>query len=75
MDLTEVAIEGCLHGEIDEVYAQVSRLQKKVGDKFDLLIICGDFQAIRDQLDLDDMHCPEKYKQMGTFRDYYEGRK
>jgi lariat debranching enzyme len=21
------------------------------------------------------MHCPEKYKQMGCFHDYYEGRK
>ena len=30
---------------------------------------------MRHQLDLDDMHCPEKYKQMGTFKDYYEGSK
>lgn len=41
----------------------------------DLLIICGDFQSIRHQPDLDDMHCPEKYKEMGTFRDYFEGKK
>ena len=41
----------------------------------DLLIICGDFQSMRHELDLEDMHCPEKYKQMGTFKEYFEGKK
>ncbi len=53
----------------------MANIERKVGEKFDLLIICGDFQSIRHQQDLDDMHCPEKYKQMGCFHDYYEGRK
>jgi len=50
-------------------------VESKLTEKIDLLIICGDFQSIRHQPDLDDMHCPEKYKQMGTFQDYYDGKK
>jgi lariat debranching enzyme len=50
-------------------------VEAKLAEKLDLLIICGDFQSIRHQPDLDDMHCPEKYKQMGTFQDYYDGKK
>ena len=50
-------------------------MQKRIGVKFDLLLICGDFQSLRHEQDLDDMHCPEKYKKMGCFRDYYEGKK
>ena len=53
-----VAVEGCLHGELDQVYAHVARVEEKLGQKMDLLIICGDFQSMRHQLDLDDMHCP-----------------
>jgi hypothetical protein len=30
--------------------------------KIDVLIVCGDFQAIRDDEDLEYMHCPAKYK-------------
>lgn len=50
-------------------------LQKKTGIQIDLLIICGDFQAIRDANDLDHMHCPPKYKSMGDFQDYFLGKK
>ena len=71
----KVAVEGCLHGELEEVYRQVSNTQKKIGVKIDALIICGDAQTLRHYPDLEDMHCPEKYKNMGSFIDYYEGRK
>jgi lariat debranching enzyme len=69
----KVAVEGCLHGELNSVYQHVEALEKKINQKFDLLIICGDFQSMRNQRDLEDMHCPEKYKEMGTFQEYFTG--
>jgi lariat debranching enzyme len=41
----------------------------------DVLLICGDFQATRDEHDLDDMHCPPKYKDMRSFHSYFDGQK
>lgn len=64
-----VAIEGCCHGCLDQIYKAVSK--KKV----DLLIICGDFQSIRNKVDLQSMSVPDKYKRMGDFQDYYMGKK
>ena len=43
--------------------------------KVDLLIICGDFQAIRNEKDLDSMAVPDKYKEIGCFCKYYSGQK
>lgn len=40
-----------------------------------MLLICGDFQALRNNNDLDHMHCPEKYKNLGNFYEYYCGNK
>jgi lariat debranching enzyme len=70
-----VAVEGCLHGELEAVYEHLASIQQKMGIKLDLLLICGDFQSLRHQQDMEDMHCPEKYKVMGHFRDYYERKK
>lgn len=67
-------MEGCCHGELTKIYAQLARMERERGDKVDLLIICGDFQAVRHQQDLQSLACPPKYRQMGDFREYYEGR-
>jgi lariat debranching enzyme len=40
----------------------------------DLVLICGDFQALRTPFDLACMAVPDKYKHMGDFSDYYHGR-
>lgn len=65
----KVAIEGCCHGCLDQIY---KRLNKK---KVELLIICGDFQSIRNKADLQSMSVPDKYKSMGDFQDYYTLKK
>ena len=39
----------------------------------DLLLCCGDFQAVRNLADLKCMAVPDKYKEMGTFYKYYSG--
>ncbi|KAJ2500558.1 lariat debranching enzyme [Coemansia sp. RSA 1972] len=70
-----IAIEGCCHGMLDNIYSQLLTRQKQTKKKIDLLIICGDFQAIRNVTDLGCMSCPDKYKQIGGFYRYYTGER
>ena len=50
----KIAIEGCCHGELDAIYAAIEHLSSKESVAIDLLICCGDFQAVRN---LDDLEC------------------
>lgn len=68
-----VAIEGCCHGELDAIYASVLETQKRNGIVIDLLLICGDFQACRNEQDLNCMAVPQKYRTMASFYKYYSG--
>lgn len=70
-----VAIEGCCHGELDLIYRRIKEKEAKDNIKIDILLCCGDFQAIRDELDLEDLCCPPKYKRYNDFKDYYNGIK
>ncbi|KAI8618575.1 lariat debranching enzyme, C-terminal domain-containing protein [Chytriomyces sp. MP71] len=70
-----VAIEGCCHGELDKIYASIKHIESKENLKVDLLIICGDFQSLRNLGDLDQMAVPEKHKKLGNFYEYYSGKK
>ncbi|KAK1443714.1 RNA lariat debranching enzyme [Babesia gibsoni] len=70
-----IAIEGCSHGELDLIYEHIKRRQLEHNIKVDLLICCGDFQAIRDEFDLEEFCCPPKYKHYRDFKDYYHGIK
>lgn len=63
----KVAVEGCCHGELDKIYETLEYLQKKNNVKVDLLIICGDFQAVRNLSDMECMAVPKKYQKMNTF--------
>ncbi|KAF7324875.1 DBR1-domain-containing protein [Mycena kentingensis (nom. inval.)] len=70
-----VAIQGCCHGELDGIYAQIRSLEQRHNYKVDLLLVCGDFQAIRNYQDLQCMAVPDKYKELGTFNQYYTSQK
>lgn len=63
----QIAVEGCCHGELDRTYATLKDLELQTNQKADALIICGDFQAIRNQSDLLCMAVPQKYRQLGQF--------
>jgi hypothetical protein len=39
-------VEGCCHGELDQIYDVIGQLQEREGVTVDLLICCGDFQVI-----------------------------
>ncbi|KAH7300307.1 hypothetical protein KP509_24G055500 [Ceratopteris richardii] len=69
----KIAVEGCAHGDLDNIYATMQHLERMENIKIDLLICCGDFQAVRNEDDLHCMACPNKYKSMKTFWKYYAG--
>uniref|UniRef100_A0A0N4ZNP2 DBR1 domain-containing protein n=1 Tax=Parastrongyloides trichosuri TaxID=131310 RepID=A0A0N4ZNP2_PARTI len=68
-----IVISGCTHGELDILYKSVGELETQSGKKVDLIICCGDFQAVRNYGDLEYMHCPPKYRSLRTFYKYYSG--
>ncbi|KAF9990747.1 lariat debranching enzyme [Mortierella antarctica] len=68
-----IAVEGCCHGELDAIYKAIHDRERQNGYKVDLLLICGDFQSIRNEADLDTIACPRKYLRLGTFHKYYSG--
>ena len=63
----KIAVEGCCHGELNSIYSHVASLEQQNGYKVDLLLICVDFQAIRNHRDLQCMAVPDKYKRLGGF--------
>lgn len=71
----KIAIEGCCHGELEKIYATLKHMESENNIKIDLLIICGDFQAIRNEKDLQSMAVPDKYRHMCGFWKYYAGLK
>lgn len=73
--LSQIAVEGCCHGELDNIYASLALTEQRQGVKVDLLLICGDFQAVRNASDLAGMAVPQKYRAMQTFYKYYSGEK
>ncbi|XP_020591193.1 lariat debranching enzyme [Phalaenopsis equestris] len=70
----KIAVEGCLHGELDKVYATIKRLEEAENTKIDLLLCCGDFQAVRNEEDLKSLNVPPKYRHMNSFWKYYSGQ-
>eukprot|EP00466_Bigelowiella_natans_P010075 jgi/Bigna1/42722/e_gw1.67.51.1 len=62
-------------GELDKIYETIALVEKKDGIKVDVLVCCGDFQAVRNPDDLACMACPVKYREMNTFYKYFSGQK
>ncbi|KAG6835406.1 hypothetical protein H0H93_001784 [Arthromyces matolae] len=69
----KVAVQGCGHGDLDAIYRHIAQLERQNGYEVDLLIICGDFQAIRNFSDLHAIACPSKYRELKDFHRYYSG--
>ncbi len=68
-----IAVNGCMHGELDLLYAAVRAAEERAGVKVALLISCGDFQATRNRTDLECLACPPKYRRLNDFHKYYTG--
>lgn len=63
----KIAVEGCAHGELDNIYASIKEVEEKENIKIDLLICCGDFQSSRNTEDLACMAVPPKYRHICSF--------
>ena len=71
-----LAIEGCGHGTLNNIYSSITAACKaKSWPGVDLLIIGGDFQAVRNSYDLNAMAVPAKYREIGDFQEYYSGKR
>jgi lariat debranching enzyme len=71
-----IAVEGCGHGTLHAIYASIaaSCKQKRWSpSSIDLVIIGGDFQAVRNASDLHCVSMPAKYHSMCDFHEYYSG--
>lgn len=66
-----VAVQGCCHGELDRIYDACAAHEQQTGKRIDVLICCGDFQAVRTAGDMDSMAVPDKFKVMGDFHKYW----
>ncbi|XP_028416958.1 lariat debranching enzyme-like [Dendronephthya gigantea] len=71
----KIAVEGCAHGELETIYSVLENIQRRDNIKIDLLLCCGDFQAVRNEVDLACMAVPLKYREMCSFYKYYSGEK
>ncbi|KAG2205992.1 hypothetical protein INT47_005310, partial [Mucor saturninus] len=69
-----IAIEGCCHGQLDDIYGSIRLVEQRDNCKIDLVLICGDFQSIRNESDMNCMSVPAKYRELGTFWKYYSGQ-
>ncbi|KAL5272134.1 hypothetical protein ACHWQZ_G000374 [Mnemiopsis leidyi] len=68
-----IAVQGCSHGELDNIYESIIESEKETGNKIDLLICCGDFQACRNENDMKAMKVPKKHARIASFWKYYCG--
>ncbi|KDQ56135.1 hypothetical protein JAAARDRAFT_208336 [Jaapia argillacea MUCL 33604] len=73
MPSMKIAVEGCCHGELPKIYSEIQHLERQNNYKVDLLLVCGDFQAIRNERDLQCLAVPDKYRKLGEFYKYYTG--
>ncbi|TYI38053.1 hypothetical protein ES332_A02G000200v1 [Gossypium tomentosum] len=69
----KIAVEGCMHGDLDKVYDTIKYIENTRNIKIDLLLCYGDFQAVRNGKDMDSLNVAPKYREMKSFWIYYLG--
>ncbi|GJQ08259.1 hypothetical protein GpartN1_g50.t1 [Galdieria partita] len=70
-----IFVAGCIHGKLSLLYDTVEYYERKNSVTIDLILCCGDFQAIRNWQDLQCICCPPKYRQLNDFYRYYRGER
>ncbi|XP_040942747.1 uncharacterized protein [Gossypium hirsutum] len=70
----KIAVEGCMHGDLDKVYDTIKYIENTRNIKIDLLLCYGDFQAVRNGKDMDSLNVATKYREMKSFWIYYLGQ-
>ncbi|TYI31668.1 hypothetical protein ES332_A04G000300v1 [Gossypium tomentosum] len=67
----KIAVEGFMHGDLDKVYKTIKYIENTRNIEIDLLLCCGDFEAVRNERDMDSLNAPPKYREMKSFWKYY----
>ncbi|KAJ5983035.1 Lariat debranching enzyme [Penicillium waksmanii] len=78
MDAPEVRVAtvGCGHGSLNLIYDTVAKFAAERGwDGVDIVIIGGDFQALRNADDAACLSVPTKFRKMGDYHEYYSGQR
>ncbi|KAJ5674470.1 DBR1-domain-containing protein [Penicillium maclennaniae] len=69
------AVVGCVHGSLNQIYADVkAECEKRGWDTVDAVILGGDTQTLRNCNDATCIKMPDKYKKLGDFAHYYSGQ-
>lgn len=72
MTNTTFAVEGCCHGDLDRIYEVLGEFEKRNEVRADFMICCGDFQAIRNSVELETLACPPVYRHLKDFHKYWK---
>ncbi|EEY62947.1 lariat debranching enzyme B [Phytophthora infestans T30-4] len=74
--MVRVAVVGCAHGMLDDIYATVNFVNEMDPENpVELLLCCGDFECMRNMRDLETLACPPKYRALHAFHRYYKQEK
>jgi len=74
--MVRVAVVGCAHGLLDDIYATVNFVNEMdPAHPVELLLCCGDFECMRNVRDLETLACPPKYRALHAFHRYYKQEK
>ena len=65
-----ILVVGCLHGELERLYEVAREIEASRGQFIDLIICCGDFQAVRNPADMRSLNVPPKYAHLQSFYKY-----
>ena len=69
-----IIVTGCIHGCMDKMYKDIQDFEAEKKIKIDLVLCTGDFECMRNENDLKFLSCPEKYREMGNFHQYYNSK-
>jgi lariat debranching enzyme len=75
ISIMRIAVQGCSHGSLSAIYDTIDQHNLHTSIPTDLLLLCGDFQALRSSHDFASLAVPPKYHSLGTFHQYYSGVK
>ncbi|WVO17210.1 hypothetical protein L204_104902 [Cryptococcus depauperatus] len=70
-----IAVQGCSHGGLEQIYQTIVQFNARTSNPIDLLLLCGDFQALRSRHDFASLAVPPKFKTLGSFHQYYSGER
>jgi len=73
-NVLNIIVTGCIHGCMDKMYKDIQDFEAEKKIKIDLVLCTGDFECMRNENDLKFLSCPEKYREMGNFHQYYNSK-